>query len=77
MAQTIQLSQTRFDELFKRLSRLEAMMAKLLEKIDEPQYGSDEWWKWADKKGLEAVKKGNYVTLSTKEELQSYVDSLK
>lgn len=72
MSKTIQLSQTQFDILLQRLTRLEKMVAKLLEKDEEPPYGSDEWWEWSDKKALEEVKKGEYYELKDEADINDF-----
>ncbi len=43
----------------------------------EPEYGTAEWWEWAEQQADTAIAQGEYVTLKTKEELQHYLDSLK
>lgn len=77
MSQTTQISQTKFNELLNRMSRLENMVAKLLEKSDQPVEGSDAWWKLSDKKALEDIKKGKYTVVHDANELQQHLDSLK
>ena len=43
----------------------------------EPEYGTDAWWEWSDAKAMEDIKHGRYTTLKTKDELQTFLDSLK
>ena len=43
----------------------------------EPEYGTDAWWAWSDAKAMEDIKHGRYTTLKTKEEVQTFLDSLK
>lgn len=76
MNQVVQLSQEQFEALLKRLSRLESLMAKFLEKEDFPE-GSDKWWELSDKEALEDIKKGHYTVVNDKKALQSHLDSLK
>ena len=77
MSNTISLPQPAYKELINRLTKLEGMIQTLLEKIEkEPAEGSDEWWEWAHKKGLEDIEKGRYTSVSTKKELDAFFQSL-
>lgn len=71
MNQVIQLSQSQFETLLERLSRLEKMVAKLLKK-EEPAEGTDEWWKLSDKEAMEDIKKGEYYELKNKEDIKNF-----
>ena len=82
MAQQITMPKTEYEKLIKRVTALEQTVRSLIEKLTdtrdpEPAYGSEQWWKWADKKGLEAIEKGEYKEFSSAKELQTYLDSLK
>ena len=76
MSQSITISQTEYEKLLNRIARLEQAIHKLLKKKG-PAYGSEEWWDNEIKEGLEEVKQGKGVLLSTPEELQSYLYTLK
>lgn len=76
MNQVIQLSQSQFETFLRRLNRQEKMVAKLLEKEGEPQYGSDEWWEWSDRQALKEVEKGEYYELKDKEELDGFFNNI-
>lgn len=78
MANTITLTQTAYKELLNRLSKLEKMMATLLEKLkeEEPPYGTEAWWEWSIKKGKEDIKKGRYTTLKTHKDIDRFFESL-
>lgn len=76
MSHTVQISQSKFDELNKRVNRLEQLVNKLLELKDEPPYGSDEWWEWSDKNALEAIKKGDSIEFGSAREMVSYLKKL-
>lgn len=76
MNQTMNISQSEFDELNQRVKRLEQIVKKLLEKEVEPPYGSDEWWEWSDKKALEAIKKGEYKEFSSAKDMVTYLKIL-
>ncbi|MCL5746959.1 MAG: hypothetical protein M1277_01610 [Patescibacteria group bacterium] len=60
-------------EMEQKLKLLKKQLAKLL----PPRYGSEEWWKKAEREADEDIKAGRYTTLKTEEELQSFLDSLK
>lgn len=76
MSQSITISQTEYEKLLERISRLEKTIRKLLKK-KEPEYGSDKWWDEEIKKGEEDIKKGRYQTFSNAKDLQVYLNSLK
>jgi len=76
MANTITLSQPAYKELLNRLSKLESMVAVLLQKFEkEPPYGSDEWWNYSIKKGEEDIKKGNFKVFDSGKSLSKYLQS--
>ena len=79
MSQAITVSPKTIEEILTRLDRLtkemKAIKAKLFE--GEPSYGSDELWKWSDKKAEEDIKAGRYTKISNKKELTAFLDSLK
>lgn len=72
MANTITLSQSAYKELLSRISKLEKLLSLILEKFEEPPYGSSEWWEWAHKKGLEAKKRGEYTRLKNQEDIENF-----
>lgn len=76
MNQVIQLSQDQFETLLNRLNRLEKMVMKLLEKEEEPPYGTDEWWEWSDEKALEGIKRGEYYELRDKKEIEDFFNNI-
>lgn len=77
MSNTITLSQPAYKELLKRLSKLERMVATLLEKFEqEPPYGTDSWWQWSIKKGKEDIKKGRYTEITTDKQREIFFKSL-
>ena len=41
----------------------------------EPPYGSDEWWKWSEKKADENIKKGNVVKFDSVEDAIKWLNS--
>lgn len=77
--QTITVPSKTIEEILTRLDNLtkevRAMKSKLFE--GEPPYGSDEWWEWSIGKGMEDIKKGNYIEFDSVEKLQRHLDSLK
>ncbi len=77
MEQTVTLTQSAYKDLLSRVNKLETMMVKLLKQFEkEPPYGSEAWWAWADRKGREAKKKGEYTEITTKKQLDAYFKSL-
>jgi len=77
MSNTVTLSQSAYKELLARMNRLEKMIATLLERFEqEPPYGSDAWWDWSIKKGKEAIKKGEYVEITTQKQLDDVFKTL-
>lgn len=77
MAQVIQISQTKFDELFNRISRLEAMVAKLLagrNAANAPLV--DEETEKLIAKGLQDYKAGRYTIVKNQKELEAHLKSL-
>lgn len=78
--QTITVPTKTFEKILSRLDQLtqevQTIKAKLFEQ--EPQYGSDEWWEWSEKKADKDIKAGNVsAILHNKQELQGFLDSLK
>jgi hypothetical protein len=77
MAQMITLKQSEYQKLIDRISKLETQVSKMVQFFQkEPSYGSDAWWKWANKKGMEALKKGEYTEITTDKQRKSYFKSL-
>lgn len=74
MPQTITLSQSEYEKLLARISRLEESIRKLLK--GEPVYGSDEWWEREIKEGLKEAKAGKGVVLQSAKEIDEYFDRL-
>ena len=76
MGQIIQISQTKFDQLLNRISRLETTVEKLLagRKTDLPMV--DEETEKMIATGLEDYKNGRYTKIKTKKELETYLKSL-
>jgi len=53
------------------------MFATLLDKFEqEPPYGSEAWWEWSIKKGKEAIKKGEFVEVTTDKQREDFFKSL-
>lgn len=76
--QTITVPTKTFESILAKLDQLTKQVEAINEKLEgAPPYGSDEWWKWSDKKAREDIKNGRYTTLHNKKELQEYLNSLK
>lgn len=75
--QTVTVPAKTFEEILARLDKLtrdvHAIKAKLFE--SEPPYGSDEWWKWSDKKAREDIKKGRVMEFKSAEEAIKWLNS--
>ena len=79
MNQTITVSSKTIEEILVHLNTLtkevKEIKAKLFEK--EPPYGSDEWWKWSDKRALAEIKAGKGTKIHNKKELNAFFKNLK
>ena len=78
MKQTISLPKSDYERLVNRVKALEKtvhdLVAKLKDTLDiEPPYGSDAWWEWSNKKGLEDIKKGDYYEMKNQKELKDFL----
>ena len=69
----------------KTISRVLAQLDKLTRDVEaiktrvfqqEPPYGSDAWWEWSHKKGLEDVKKGDYYELENKKDIDEFFNNI-
>jgi len=77
MAQVIQISQTKFDELLNRITRLETVVAKLLPRSrvsDAPLV--DAKTERLIAKSLEDYKAGRYTIIRNQKELEAHLKSL-
>lgn len=79
MRQTVSIDTKTLQYVVNQLDKLTRDMAELKENLhgQEPEYGSDEWWEWSDKKGLEDIRKGNVISFNSIKEMQEHPDSLK
>ena len=77
MNQAITVSSKTIEEILAHLNTLtkevKEIKAKLFEK--EPPYGSDEWWKWSDKKALEEIRAGKGIKFNTAKEAIKWLNS--
>jgi len=77
MGNVVTLSESAYKQLLTRITHLEKMVISLVEKFEtEPEEGTKAWWEWADKKGREAIKKGEYTTLRTQKDLDNFFKNL-
>lgn len=78
MDPTITVPAKTFEKILSRLDQLtreiQVIKAKLFE--EEPQYGSDEWWEWSNKKALKSIKEGKGIVIHNKKELDEFFKSL-
>lgn len=79
MRQTVSIDTKTLQYVVSQLDKLTRDMAELKEKLlgQEPEYGSDEWWEWSDKKSIEDIKRGNVISFNSIKEMQKHLDSLK
>ncbi len=79
MKQTVSIDAKTLQYVVNQLDKLTKDMTELKEKIlgQEPEYGSEEWWEWSDKKGLEDIRNGNVISFNSVKEMQKHLDSLK
>lgn len=66
----VQLLQNVLIRLDKLTKDIETIKEKLFEM--EPEYGSDAWWEWSDKKGMEDYKKGDYFELRDEADVKDF-----
>jgi hypothetical protein len=76
MAQTITLTQSAYNELLARITKLEKTVISLISSPKEPKYGTDAWFEWAHKEGMKAIEKGDYYELRTDKELKDFFDNI-
>jgi len=79
MNQTVTVPVKTIEEIFSRLDELTNAVKKIAAKLSEkePLYGSDEWWKWSDKKAIEEIKAGKGTKIHNKKELNAFFKNLK
>ena len=79
MNQTVTVPVKTIEEIFSRLDELTNAVKKIAAKLSEkePAYGSDEWWKWSDKKALDEIKAGKGTKIHNKKELNAFFKNLK
>lgn len=75
------LSKTQYENLLTRLSQLEDMMRSLLVAVREavtiePKHGSEAWWEWAHRQGMNAKSRGEVIRLETQQDLDDFFKKL-
>lgn len=77
MNQTVTVPSKTIEEILARLNTLtneiKAIKAKLFEK--EPEYGSDEWWEWSERKADEDIKAGRLVQFDSAKDAVKWLNS--
>ena len=75
---TVTIPTKSIEQILIRLDTLtqeiKVIKARLFEK--EPEYGSDAWWKWSDKKAIAEIKAGKGTRITNKKELDAFFKSL-
>ena len=79
MNQAITVSSKTIEEILAHLNTLTKEVKEIRAKLfrEEPPYGSDEWWKWSDKKALDEIKAGKGTKIHNKKELNVFFKNLK
>jgi hypothetical protein len=79
MNQAITVSPKTIETIIERLNELTKEVKAIKTKLfrEEPSYGSDEWWKWSDKKAIEEIKAGKGTKIHNKKELNAFFKNLK
>lgn len=75
--QTITVPAKTFEKILSRLDLLTQEVADIKTRLfeKEPRYGSDEWWKWSDKKAKEDIKMGRVMKFDSAEEAIKWLNS--
>ncbi len=78
MSNTITVPASFIDTVLKKLDRLEKTVARLASVLEEkePPYGSDAWWEWSNKKGLQEIREGKGIVVRNKKELGALFKTL-
>jgi len=77
MAQTVSIDAKIAKDIVSSLRELKQQLASLNEKLENaPPYGSDEWWKWSNRKALQSIKRGQGITVRNKKELDEFFNTL-
>lgn len=78
MSNTITVPTSFIDTVLKKLDHLEKTVARLASALEEkePPYGSDAWWEWSNKKGLQEIREGKGLVLRDKKEIDAFFDTL-
>lgn len=77
MNQTVTISPKTIQAILERLDTLtkevKIIKARLFEK--EPEYGSDEWWEWSERKADEDIKANRLVRFDSTEKAIKWLNS--
>ena len=77
MNQVITVSSKTIEEILVHLNTLTKEVKEIKTKLfgKEPEYGSDEWWKWSDKEALKEIRAGKGVKFNTAKEAIKWLNS--
>lgn len=77
MNQSIAVSQKTLEAIFDRLEKVAREVKSIRKKLDEtePLYGSEAWWRWAEKKADEDIAKGKVVKFNSVREAVKWLNS--
>ena len=69
MAQNISIDAKTAEKILSRLEQLSEDMKEIKEKLSQPSYGSEEWWKLSDRKASEDIQTGKYEIFDNADDL--------
>ena len=77
MNQSITVSQKTLEAIFDRLEKETREVKSVRNKLGEtdPLYGSEAWWRWAEKKADEDITKGKVVKFNSVREAVKWLNS--
>ena len=75
--QTVTVDAKIFEKVLSKLDYLSQELESIKTQLSgkEPPYGSDEWWKWSDKKARQDIKAGRVVKFDSAEEAIKWLNS--
>jgi len=77
MNQSITVSQKTLEAIFDRLEKVTREVKSIRKKLEEtePLYGSEAWWRWAEKKADEDIDKRKVVKFNSVREAVKWLNS--
>lgn len=77
MNQAIAVPQKTIEAIFDQLEKVTKEVKSIRKKLEEnePTYGSEAWWHWAEKKADEDIAKRNVLKFNSVEEAVKWLNS--